>query len=282
MPTTLSQKVPKITKRKALAIFMLVTYVIFIIVFAFSIKGLTFDVLSAPERRSYLLPINLNLNGTMGFGNPDITLCLNFTYPRGALIVDESVDIIGLSVLRGSAMSNVSMILVTFQNCLENGSYDIFHFPKQAYLVFNNSDHNRGLTFDDSGKIVYIFCDDTQAYWSLDGDFKPIVGVFFADNTNKTMIIDDVIIHVYPREQLTQMQSNSVSLILSIAGLILGSVVVIEIFYNLWDEDGKCKYPKNEFAEPAKTQKPKITTDKQEAKTNHGQSASKANTRKVS
>jgi hypothetical protein len=233
------------TKRRAFAIFLFAIYFLSLVIFIFSIRGLASDVLSASEERSYLFPINLNLNGTMRLGEPDITFCLNFTYPKGTLVVDEPLDIIGLSVLRGKAMDDVNMTLLTFQNCLRAESYDVFHFPKQAFLVFNNSDHNRALTFDDSGKTAYILCDDTEAYWSMDGDYKPIISIFYANNTNRMMVIDDVTIHVYPREQLTQMQSNSINLLLSIAGFILGFVVVIDLCNNLWNYEAEsCRYAK--------------------------------------
>lgn len=231
----------EIKVRKLIAVFLLLLFlipVLLVLPYCFSI---TTKMMILPEKRSFIIPIYINHNGTSGFVESDIEFSLNFSYPKETLIIDERVEIIGLSVLKGNVADNITRILLTFQNCMEYGKFDQWGMPKQAFLHFVNINGSRGLAIDEEGRPVYLLSDDITANWFMDGDYKPVIGVFYDNNTNSTMVIDDVVIHVYPKEQLTQIETNKASVILSFTVLILSIVGVITLFYYLWDYDSQKK-----------------------------------------
>ncbi|MDD5240049.1 MAG: hypothetical protein PHH61_06340 [Candidatus Nanoarchaeia archaeon] len=235
------------TKRKSLGIVLIILYFLFVFFFLWNTLSISGEIADSTSQRTFLVPINMNLNGTRGFYQTDIRIGLNFTYPRGTLIVDETINIIGIAFLESERTKNISLIAISFENCLSSGKYDQFGLPKQAFLIFNNSETTSGLVINqDTGRFGKLMCDDVDATWSIDGSYHPIIGIFYNDNTNTTMTIDDIVIHVYPKEQLTQIQTNIVTVILSIAVFLLSFFGVLDLFLNFWNyESQKCNYPKN-------------------------------------
>ena len=58
-----------------------------------------------------------------------------------------------------------------------------------------------------------IYLGDTQTViFPQEGDYSPIIRLTFIDQTNKTYHPDYISIHVYPKEQLTQYDTERASL----------------------------------------------------------------------
>lgn len=254
------------TKRRAFGVLLIFLYSVFFLVFLWNISSIFGEIVSSTHKRTFLVPINMNLNGTRGFYQTDIRLGLNFTYPKGTLVVNETVGIIGIAILKTNRTENINFIAVSFQNCLAYEKCDQFGIPRQAFLIFNNSQGSRGLVFDnDTKQFGYIMCDDVNATWSIEGNYSPIIGIFYNDNTNVTMTDEDVVIHVYPKEQLTQIQTNIVMVILSVAVFALSFIGVLDLFFNLWDyEPQKCNYPKKKTENDKSSAQPKQKEPKRE------------------
>jgi hypothetical protein len=205
------------------------------------------EITDSVKLRTFQFPINFNLNGTLGFFEPDVTIGLTITYPNGILIVDEPVNVNGHAVLNNKTTTNVSAIVVTFQNALRYPiNYTYEGIPRQGFTVFNSTD--RFLDYSRiTGEVVYNILGNSTIVWSIDGESKPIIGIFYNDGTNETIAIQDLSLHVYPKEQLTQVQTNKVTTELTFAVFIFAFFGVFSIASDIWPRKPKaCK------AEPRK------------------------------
>lgn len=233
----------KNNKRKVIAVFLSATFLTLIIGTFVSTFGSMIEIAVLPKERSFPLPIYINPNGTRGFvDQPDIAIVLNFSYPKDTLTIGQLVEIGGLCFLNGEVADNISRITLTFQNLMKYESIDS-DIPKQAFLNFINSNDSRGLAFAENGQLVYKLNDNTTAKWFIEGSYKPIIGIFYENDTTSTLMINDVVLQVYPKEQLTQNETNKVTVILSVAVLLLGIIEVLTLAYYLWDYGSdKCNY----------------------------------------
>ena len=220
------------------AIIILVIYLVFLIVFTFgTIQDYT-DITTSPKPRTFDVPININLSGAKGFIEPQFSIGLTFTYPNGSLFVGDEVNIDGRAVLRNEIVNNISSIAIGFQNCLSYPVSEVYDgIPKQGILQFSHDrfvpDYNRI-----TGEIASVWFGDSVVTWSIEGDYKPIIGIFFNDGKNTTMTVEDITIHVYPKEQLTQMQTNKVATEVAIVAFGFSGLGVISIVVAI--------FPKNE------------------------------------
>lgn len=149
------------------------------------------------------------------------------------------------------AYNTLDHVEIFFQNSL---AYPVSYedngiIPKQGTLNFPNPYRLGG-----TGTIVSNISvgSSAQVIWPIEGDYTPIIGVFFLDGTNKTYTGSDVVIHVYPAEQLTQidterasLESSQASLKLSEAVFILGSISILAVIIQILDHsETDCKYTK--------------------------------------
>lgn len=210
-----------------------------------SILPLYSEVSKSPEPRDVKLTLAVNLNGTTGFVESDIHFGLILHYSKGTLVVDEPVNVTGVAKLRSlKALSEVERVVVGFQNCLASPINPDKEIPEQGYLDFtqtNKFENNSGQEF---GGLVSDLEANEEVVWTIDGEYKPIIGIFFKDNTNKTFTSDDVIIHVYPKEQLTNIQVNKVNIELTLAVFILTFLGVCSLMVELWPKKKEPIYEK--------------------------------------
>jgi hypothetical protein len=192
------------TTRKYFAVFLVIIYIIiFSLVLPYSTTT-ALEIISSQEQHDFIIPINITLNGTTGFGDPDVVVSLNFKYSKEILVVNDPVNIIGLVVLKSDLADNLTRIVITIENCMEYEKFDQWGIPEQAFLVFDNAPMYRSFRFDEDAKrIVYFINADVKANWHVDGNHKPIIGFYYEDGTNTTRIMDDFSVPVYPKEQLT-------------------------------------------------------------------------------
>lgn len=205
------------------------------------------EINRTPQPRTIQIPIVLFLSGYTGFApEADITITLNITYPYGTLIVDEPVKIDAIALLHEPiAIESIKRVSLGFQNSLLVNSTDseVIHNsmgePLQGGLNFLDWTADTVSYTDSNGNMytsdVIIAYDSITLSWSIDGDYKPIIQWFYrsgnpySGNTSSTVAIyNEVVIHVYPKEQLTQIETNRVNTLLttslffiSVAGLFL-------------------------------------------------------------
>jgi len=211
------------------------------------------DLTKPLQPYTFQIPLYLRFNGTNQIGllnESGIAFRLTFTYPNGTLVTNEPVTIDSIAIM-DYAYDTLDHVSIFFQNSL---NYPISYedngiIPKQGILNFPNPYQIEG-----SGNIISNISvgSSTTVIWPIEGDYTPIIGVFFKDGTNKTYTGTDVVIHVYPAEQLTQidterasLEASQASLKLSEAVFILGSLSVLAIVIQILDHSEKdCKYTK--------------------------------------
>jgi len=219
--------------RIVLALLVILSYVGVSAYFLPTILADYTGVIHSLDSRTFTFPININLKGTVEIANPPIMIGLTFTYSKGTLIVDEPVKVKGHAVI-DEVISNISAIVVNFQNCLEYPIKPVYKgIPKQGFIIFNATD--RFLDFNTlTGTAVYNILGNATITWSVDGASKPILGILYDDGTNTTMTIEDLVLNVYPKEQLTQVQTNKVTTELTIAVFIFAFFGVFSIASDIW------------------------------------------------
>lgn len=223
--------------RIILAIMVFLIYLVVVVLFAPIIVGDYFEITREPKPRNFELPIYINLNGTRGF-DVDISFSLNFTYQKGTLVVDEPIEINSIAVFLSKNAENVETVQLGIQNGLAYNTTtssvitDYYGIPVVAYLFFNSS--QSGIMYP------YVWTEKITAIWMIDGIYHPILAFTFKDGTEPLiMLIEDVAITVYPREQLTQIQSNKVTIELTLAVFIFSFFGVFSIIMDLLREETK-------------------------------------------
>lgn len=248
--------------RIVIAFAIAITYIVLVIPYIQNVQNASNDVskeiseLTKPPRPySFQIPLYLRFNGTNPIGlinESGIAFALNFTYPNGTLIANEPVTI-NSTALIDYAYSTLDHVVIFFQNSLAYPfSYeDNGIIPKQGSLAFPNP-----LNIEGTNIVVrnVTVISNAQITWPIEGDYTPIIGVFFRDGTNKTYTTNDVVIHVYPQEQLTQIETNRISLEnnqasleLSKAVVILSTIAIVAFVVQIVDRtDNQCKNPQDQ------------------------------------
>ncbi|MCW4018924.1 MAG: hypothetical protein NWF00_09655 [Candidatus Bathyarchaeota archaeon] len=227
------------------------------------------ELTQTPEPYSFTMPLRLRFNGSSPVGlenESGLAFRLTFTCPNETLVVNEPVTIDSVTVL-DYAWTAFQEVDIIFQNSL---AYPLCYedngvIPKAGTLSFYNpigGDTVNAAAHNNVFRNITINC-DTQVVWQVEGNYSPLIVVFFNDGTNKTYTTDDVIIHVYPRAQLAQIESERVSLSatqanlkLSEAVFILGIVSIVALVIQVLDvpTQMKCKYAeKTAYPQQAQT-----------------------------
>jgi hypothetical protein len=76
-------------------------------------------------------------------------------------------------------------------------------------------------------KVNLVINASMQALWPVEGDYKPLVELFMLDGSSQNILVDSVVLHVYPQEQLAQIETNEVSLATNEASFNLSIVVFL-------------------------------------------------------
>jgi hypothetical protein len=211
--------------RLSLAFALGLIAVIVLIFFIFPNLGIYNEITNAPHSRNFQVTFSVYLNNTINIELPDVIIGLNVTYPNGTLVVDEPVTIFGKAVLNTPQAKNIGNIAIAFDNAYEfPQSYDSHGIQKFVTLNINNPNNEDELL----GHI--------NLSWPIDGDYRLIGYIIFYDGSLKSMNNNNVVFHVYPKEQLTQIQSNKISLVLTIVLLIFTYVGIIDIILRLLEK----------------------------------------------
>lgn len=175
---------------------------------------------------TYQIPLYFSFNGSSPFLNAnetDFGFLLTITYPNGTLIPNEIVDINATAVM-DNAIAILDRVAIIFPNALSYPiSYGENGFPIQAIVSFQNPynvEAGNGNVFHNN-----YFERDVEVVWIVDGDYTPVIGFFFKDGTSKIYPTTNFVIHVFPKEQLTQLENNKVSLENNQANLELSKAV---------------------------------------------------------
>jgi hypothetical protein len=227
--------------RIRLAIVIIVVYTIIATLFIPTIVLGYWNIVSAPKKNSFDLPLRINLNGTRSF-NITISFGLKIKYYKEILVANEPMDINGVAIMDDNSF-NISRIQFGFQNSLAYNKTtrsvitDQWEIPLQGALIFAFGDTAIG----EDGKIVYhMTAPTTTITFPVDGNFKPLLGIFYQQgDTNTTMLIEDVAITIFPKGQLTQIQTNKVTSELSIAVFIFSLFGVISAIMDLTRYEAK-------------------------------------------
>jgi len=198
-------------------------------------------VKDSPSSENFSIPMYLNLNSTNRFSTKDMGFLLNFTYPHGTLFANENVTLEATLVfLNDNLYKTINYTTLGFQNCLSSPiGLDNNGLPIGAELFFETPFHvPESSTLTITG-ILVASVDSAVITWPIDGDYKPIIGVFYNDGTNSTYTTDDVIMHVYPQEQLTQIISTKVNMELTIAFLIFAVPSGLLLAKEVWPKSSQ-------------------------------------------
>jgi hypothetical protein len=169
---------------------------------------------------------------------PDIVVDLTVCYQRGTLIVDDPVTVSGVAVVNTSIPQHVRSIAVHFQN-------------SQAYPIRQDSENiTEGIDLlleptQNSSR----FMGTATMVWSLEGVYNPYFAITYDDSTGvhgtPLAISRDVAITVYPKEQLAQIVTSNVSMILTISVYLLTLVGTGSLILSLWDRKQSPQKGKN-------------------------------------
>lgn len=236
-------------KRIAVVTIILTVYIIVIWVYYPTISGTYNDIMKSPQPRTFQIPIFFDLKGSVGFINQsDVEIGLTITYPNGTLVINEPVDVTATVVLRDVAIKEIGEVDFAFQNWLQYPTFhDVLGIPQQGSLNFPNPNeqyYSGNLTPSPNLRIVITA--NTTVYWPIEGDYKPLIELLYFDGTKQAMTIDTVVLHVYPQEQLTQIETNQASISLAVVVLIFSTVGIIALVVQILDRsETQCKYPES-------------------------------------
>lgn len=210
------------------------------------------------QSRNFQVPMYIFLSGYHGFApEADISITLDFICPNETLVINEIVNVSGTVILHDPAMYEINYVEVGFQNSLGRNLTDntIIHNlwgePLQGSLRFGQWTE-KSISYVDSNHNTYtdyanVAQDNIAVSWSTDGDYRPIIQWFFSNGTSQLTIYDEVVIHVYPQEQLTQIETNRVSISLSVIVLAFSTVGIAALVVQILDRtENECKYTKDQ------------------------------------
>ena len=256
------------TCKRITAVSIVIIYIIVIALFAQDIVSTSLAVINSGQSRTFQIATYVNFNETsalhIGFKNEsDMIISMNFTLPHGILAVNEPITINATAILKGNHILEIGEVYVMFPNSLSYPtSYDADQIPIQGgigigNILYSEGRKNPNVTFSVDPGTIFRINAESQIIWTIDGDYIPKIGVFFFDGSNSTYVPDDIILHVYPQEQFTQLQTNKVSVIITLALFVFSAVGVATLFFDLWDSDKDvCKYkdkPNDEKPDSSKT-----------------------------
>jgi hypothetical protein len=227
-----------------------------------------YDELIKPlQPLTVLEPIAFNPAGRQGYIVPytDIEIALSVTYPNGILVTNENVSVVATVFwnITNNDAENMTSFYLTFQNAVDypltfqNLTYQDknfqTYFPMSGYFSFDNvmSMTNKTGRYYLTG--TALMQANRTIMWQQEGDYKPILQINYVGGSSLVNVIDEVVFHVNPREQLTQLETNRIgleaniaSLRLSEAVLILGTIAIVALCVQIVDRsDYECNYPKN-------------------------------------
>jgi hypothetical protein len=210
--------------RKALALFIVAVYVIVLISVYPIITNWNEQSNSMLQERTYDHSFGLKLNqNSLLSSEQDLSFDIKISHSYNIALVDEPVAITATVVLRTpQAKSNISAITLSFENAQAYPrTTDYYGQVNGANLIILNYNHE-------------AIMNSTTMCWPSEGNFHLVCAIFFTDGTNQQLVQNNIVMPVYSRTELEQIQTNQVSIILSIAVFVFSLVGVFDLFMRLW------------------------------------------------
>jgi hypothetical protein len=210
--------------RKSLAVFILIVYIIVLIAIAPAISNWFQESNNILQPRTYDHSFSFKLAENSLLANEqDLTFDLTISYPHSILVVDEPASITAtVHLLTPEAKYNITAISIGFENAQAYPiTRDYYGQVNQANLIILNYNNE-------------AIMNKTTMCWPSEGNFHLVCAIFFADGSNKQLVQNNIVMPVYSNTELEQVQTNQVSIILSIALFVFSFVGVIDLFMRLW------------------------------------------------
>lgn len=238
------------------------------------------ELTKSPESNDFKLPMYFNFNESNPIGKineTDFAFILHLTYPNGSLIANDIIYVNATAVI-DRIVESLDKITLAFPNSLRYPlTYGENRLPIQGILVFDNPIRIEGKI---NGTFTNIYASsDMNITFPVEGEYRPIIGLEFKDNSTVYFEAKNTILHVYPEEQLKQLETNRVSLESNLASLelskavfILSTIAIVSIAVQIFSyNNDNCKYQPNKEKEQAKiieTLRQKIKCLKKKSLTN--------------
>lgn len=224
------------------------------------------ELTKPPEPKTIELLTHLDFESTEPLGTTgeiDFSSLLELTFPNGSLIANDVIHVKATAVIT-HIIESLDHITLAFPNSLEYPKrYKENRLPAQGILVFENP-------FDEMPSVVMgnttfsemevFIVSEANITFQIEGNYRPIIGFEFDDNSTKYFEAKNTVLHVYPEEQLkileterVALESNLASLELSKAVFILSFIAIFSIVIQIisYNSD-KCQYQPTEQTEESK------------------------------
>ena len=214
----------KLPFRKALAFCIIVIYLgvlIFVIPIILNwqeesnstLKGRTYD-------HSFSLKLDKN---SLLVNEQDMSFDIRISHSYSIALVDEPVKVTATVVLRTpQAKENISAITLSFENAQAYPhTIDYYGQANGANLIILNYNHN-------------AIMNSTTMCWPSEGNFHLVCAIFFNDGSNEQLVQNNIVMPIYSRTAIEQIQTNQASIVLSVAVFIFSFIGAIDLFIRLW------------------------------------------------
>jgi hypothetical protein len=194
------------------------------------------------QERSFHIVYTVDTGPTRGHTEnetPDLLIDLLVTYPHGTLIVDDPVKIFGIAVLSETLRQTLTTsIALSFQNA-------------QAYPYSQNEN---GITEGQQLNLwklrnENLLIGNATIVWALEGTYYPTIVYRHLNSTGgeeEFSGTSDVKITVYPKSELAQITTNTVSMILTFVLYGLTVVGTGSLILSLWDRQQPTEHKKDD------------------------------------
>lgn len=230
---------------RKVATFVMIGLIFAYVLWIYSPIATSIEQINQPSQPlSFEEPIAVNtLPDTAAFvQSTDIAVDLNITYPLGILIVNESVSIFATTFMNISINSaNLTSFIIGFQNALadptvyKNGIPHNGVFQVDNPYVFPNAVAQH-MTIENDTDTEYR---NITIVWHTDGDYKPIIQLNYYDGSSQVIVDNDLVFHVYPTNQLTQIETNRINTLLTNALFLFGVLGLFLIAKEVWPKETK-------------------------------------------
>lgn len=198
---------------------MVILYIISSAYILFIINGALSENSNIAQARDFLIRMSYNFSNSPSYpmgSSPDIEFDLKVHYPRGALIVDDPVEISGIAILNSPRAQKVRMISIGFQGA-------------QEWPVTQN---NKGIT-NETNLILLKTRDNkltgkTTMVWQLEGVYYSRMTLQFIGGDTQPITSLDIGITVYPKSQFAQILTSKAVLLLAIPAFLLAFAKIFQ------------------------------------------------------
>jgi hypothetical protein len=223
------------------------------------------ELTKPPESNTIELPMYFDFESTelLGkIGEVDFPFILELTYPNGSLIANDVIHVKGTAFIT-HIIESLDRITLAFPNSLEHPKrYQKDRLLAQGILVYENPFYEMpSIVMENTTIPINVaLVKEANITFPIEGEYRPIIGFRFKDNSTKYFEARNTILHVYPEEQLKQLETERIDLESNLASLELSKAVFILTFIAMFSiviqiisyNSDKCKHQPNEQNEDSK------------------------------